>query len=72
MPDPIKQLQGPARPELTLAEPAEMTLADHIPTPGAVIGGLGEVLPRLPAAIPELIGALSQMLPEELDTEAGQ
>ena len=57
---------------MTLTEPPELTLADHIPTPGAVIGGLWEVLPQLPAAIPELVGALSEMLPRELDMEAGR
>ena len=72
MPHETQQHQGRSGPEVALAEPTELTLADHIPTPGAIIGGLGEVLPQLPSAIPELIGALSQMLPEELDTEAGQ
>ena len=50
----------------------ELTLADHIPTPGACIGALWEVIPQIPSGVFEMVGALSEVLPAELDMEAGQ
>jgi hypothetical protein len=49
---------------------AELTLADHIPVPGNVFEALWDAIPRLPTAPFEMVGALSELLPE-FELEAG-
>jgi hypothetical protein len=53
-------------------EKRPLSPADHIPTPGAVGSALLQVIPRLPSAPFEIIGALSDALPLPIaDREAG-
>lgn len=62
-----KRQRGPLSAERE--DPGELTLNDHIPPPGAVLGGVWDILPQLPSVPFHIVGELSKLLP---DFEAGQ
>jgi hypothetical protein len=55
----------------SLGGPGGLTLTDHIPTPGAAWQALHEVVPQIASTIVEMVDALSQILPAELDMQPG-
>ena len=67
-----QQSDQPTWPELAMNEAPELTLADHIPTPGACLDALWSVLPELVTAAPirEMVNGLAERLPN-FDMEAG-